>query len=422
MPHTPRLLLLGLIALGLCACKQEAPPSLEGPVARARDVVVAFASPAALENGRSAARERIVVLVAPADGSAPKQVFTGCLPGLTQNERDELAKNENRLKSWAVGGEVGEIDIAAKEFSGTAVGTLMQALRTEKPASGAGVLRSETYCKIEGLPPAMRRTIIIVDERSLDTGKLAATDKKNSLFTSLAATRMFRTSDSTSRIVLVSDDLPKQEAQDVTLARKAALADAAGTPVDFGNSEIVMVGKGGNDDTARAYLQMYLLRLNGKLVSWSADPSGATPTPTPSTLRRYVGTAQYPGSPEGIIRIRLAMDSDGKLVNSWLILTGSPYERAIPLTGQGVCNEAGDCKLRADNEGFAYVWVAARGQQGDVQFDNEAPFGGMREWTLETSGNGLKGEVFDSAVSQVGTVPGNKSIAIQASLDQKANY
>ena len=91
----------------------------------------------------------------------------------------------------------------------------------------------------------MRRTIIIVDERSLDTGEAGPTDKKNSLFTSLAATRMFRTSDSTSRIVLVSDDLPKQEAQDVTLARKAALADAVGTPVDFGNSEIVMVGKGG---------------------------------------------------------------------------------------------------------------------------------------------------------------------------------
>lgn len=422
MPRDPRLLLPGLIALCLCACKKDAPPSLEGPLARVRDVVVAFASPTALENGRSTARERIVLMVAPADGSAPKQVFTGCLPGLTQNERDELAKNENRLKSWAVGGEVGEIDIAAKEFSGMAVGTLMQALRTQKPTSGAGVFRSETHCKIEGLPPAMRQTFIIVDERSLDTGEPAATDKKNSLFTSLAATRMFRTSDSTSRIVLVSDDLPKQEAQDVVSARKAALADAAGTPVDFGNSEIVIVGKGGNDDTARAYLQTYLLRLNGKLASWSTDPSGAMPTPAPSTLRRYVGTFQYPGSPEGIVRIRLAMDSNGKLVNSWLIVTDAMYERAIPLTGQGVCNETGDCKLRADNEGFANVWVAARDQQDDKPFDDDAPFSGMREWTLETSGNGLKGEIFDNAVSQVGTVPGNKSIAIKASLDPKANY
>ena len=167
---------------------------------------------------------------------------------------------------------------------------------------------------------------------------------------------------------------------------------------------------------------MYLLRLNGKLVSWSADPSGATPTPTPSTLRRYVGTAQYPGSPE---RHHPHPSGDGQRRQAGQLVV-DPHR--LPLRARHSADRtrrlqrSGDCKLRADNEGFAYVWVAARGQQGDVQFDNEAPFGGMREWTLETSGNGLKGEVFDSAVSQVGTVPGNKSIAIQASLDQKANY
>ncbi len=351
-----------------------------------RDAVISFADPgSALENGRSTARERITLMVASADGSAPRQLFTGCLPGLTQTERTSALQGESSVGRFFSGGKMQELDEAVDTFRATIAGALIQAARSSAPE--------------------------------------AAPSEKNPLLASLAATnRIFRKIGTVPRVVLVSDGLPLPAAQDVAAARHEALTEAARTPVDFGNAEVMVIGRGGNDETGLAFIQTYLLRLNGKLASWSADPSGATPTPAPSSLRRYVGTVQYPGSPEGIVRARLAMDSDGKLVNSWLILSGAPYERAIPLTGQGVCNENGDCKLRADNEGFANVWVAARGQQDDVQFDNEAPFGGMREWTLETSGNGLKGEVFDSAVSQVGTVPGQKSIAIQASLDQKANY
>ena len=351
-----------------------------------RDAVMSFADPgSALENGRSAARERITLMVAPADGSAPRQLFTGCLPGLTQAERTAALQGESGVARFFSGGKMQELDEAIETFRATVAGALIQAARATTPATASG--------------------------------------EKNPLLSSLAATsRIFRKTDTVPRVVLVSDELPQPTVQDIVAARQEALAQAARTPVDFGDAEVMAIGRGGNDNIRHAFLQTYLLRLNGKLASWSADPSGATPTPAPSTLRRYVGTAQYPGSPEGIVRIRLAMDSDGKLVNSWLILTGAPYERAIPLTGQGVCNETGDCKLRADNEGFANVWVAARGQKDDVQFDNEAPFGGMREWTLETSGNGLQGEIFDSAVSQVGSVPGQKSIGIKASLDPKANY
>lgn len=351
-----------------------------------RDAVMSFADPgSALETGRSTARERITLMIAPADGSAPRQLFTGCLPGLTQAERTNALQSESGVARFFSGGKMQELDEAVETFRATVAGALIQAARSTAPAAAPG--------------------------------------DKNPLMASLAATnRIFRKTGTVPRVVLVSDGLPQPTAQDVVAARQEALAEAAHTPVDFGDAEVMAIGKGGNDETRHAFLQMYMLRLNGKLASWSADPSGATPTPAPTTLRRYVGTVQYPGSPEGIVRIRLAMDSDGKLVNSWLILTGAPYERAIPLTGQGVCNETGDCKLRADNEGFANAWVATRGQKEDTQFDNEAPFGGMREWTLETSGNNLEGEVFDSAVSQVGSVPGQKSIAIKASLDAKANY
>lgn len=421
-----RLMAVSVLALSVCACGKDAALPLEGPIVGVRDAVVAFASPAALENGRSVARERIIVLVAPADGSAPKQVFTGCLPGLSQAERADLAQNENGLKSWAIGGEVGKIDIAAKEFGGTAVGALMQRLRSDKPSSSAGGLRSENYCKIDGLEQTLRQTFIIVDERSLKNEQPPEADEKNSLFASLAASRIFRTDATTSRIVLVSDDLPKPEVHDAASARKAALADAAKTPVDFGNSEVVVIGKGGNNDAARAYLQMYLLRLNGKLVSWSNDVSGVMPTAAPTSVRRYTGTARIPCGPNGelsadeIVRIRLATDAGGKLVNSWLVLTGAPYDRAIPMTGQGICDDAGNCKLRADNQGFANIWVAERNGQ-EVRWDNEAPFSGLREWALETNGSNLKGEIFDSAVSQVGCEPGQKSIDIQARLQPNSD-
>lgn len=351
-----------------------------------RDAVMMFSDPAsAIEGGRSAPRERITLLVAPADGSAPRQIFTGCLPGLSADERAALAKGESKMDTFFTGGMASKLEESANDFRAAVAGAMVraaQAIPAQPPANGT----------------------------------------ETTLFGSLAATgQMFRSTDVVPRIVLVSDRLPAPADAGDDGAARAAAFEAAGTQrVDLGNAEVFAIGRGGNESQARAYLQAFLLRMNGYLVSWSADATGVAPLPSPVTLQRYSGTATYPGGADEIVQIRLAADASGKLVDSWMVLAGQPFDRSIPLTGQGVCDVDGKCHYKSDNGGFAQTWVAARGAQ--VSFDNLAPFGGMRQWTLDADGQGLAGKIFDSAVSQVGDIPGVDSIPVKAVLQQKANF
>lgn len=350
-----------------------------------RDAVLAFANPGALDNGRTSARERITLMLAPASGASPKTLFTGCVPGLTAQERADVSNKESKVAAFVSGGALKDLESSAEDFNKAVAASLVQAALAEKPAQ--------------------------------------AEEDKDSLFASLASTgQIFRSTEVTPRIVLVSGDFTKPAQADVVAARKAALDDASKAPVDFGNAEVIALGPGGNSDIARAWLQTYLLRMNGKLLSWSDDASGITPTPAPVSVKRYAGTAHVPGVPDDVIQIRVATDASGKLVNSWLVQTGNAYDHSIPLTGQSVCDDAGNCKLRSDNEGFAQAWVAERGQKGDqVQFDGNAPFGGLRQWTLETTGEKLTGKIFDSAVGKINQ-NGSDSVGIEASIQQKANF
>ena len=350
-----------------------------------RDAALAFTRADALDNGRTAARERITLMVAPASGASPKMIFTGCLPGLSAAERAAVSNNESKISAFVSGGELKGLDAATEEFGKSVAASLVQAAMSGKPGPSS--------------------------------------DGKDSLFASLAGTgQIFRSTDVTPRVVIVSNHLPKPAAPQAEAARRNALEEAGKAPVDFGNAEIIVLGQGGNNSLARAWLQTYLLRMNGKLLSWSDDASGAAATPAPVTIKRYAGTAKIPGVPADVIQIRLAMDASGKLVNSWLIQTGSAYDRSIPLTGQGVCDEQGTCKLRSDNEGFAQAWVMQRDQKSeDIQFDGGAPFGGMRQWTLESSNDKLEGKIFDNAVGKINQ-DGSDSIGIEASIQQKANF
>lgn len=354
--------------------------------AAVRDAVMTFSDPAgSIEGGRSAPRERITLLVAPADGAAPRQIFTGCLPGLSADERAAVAKGESKLDTFFTGGAASKLEESANDFRAAVAGAMVRAAQA-----------------IPAQP--------------------SAPGTESTLFGSLAATgQMFRSTDAVPRIVLVSDHLPlPADAGDEKAARATAFTEAGALRVDLGNAEVFAIGHGGNDGQSRTYLQAFLLRMNGHLVSWSADATGVTPLPAPTSLQRYSGTATYPGGSDEIVQIRLATDASGKLVDSWLVLAGQPFDRSIPLTGQGVCDAGSNCHYKSDNGGFAQAWVAARG--AEVSFDNLAPFGGMRQWALDTSGNDLKGRIFDPAVSQVGNVPGVDSIPIKAVLQQKANF
>lgn len=347
-----------------------------------RDIVMAFADPGpATDAGRSAPRERVTLMVAPPDGSAPRQVFTGCLPSFSNAERTMLGAGDSRVASFFTGGREQQLADDVDQFRATIAGALIQSARALPAEPVAG---------------------------------------ESKLFGSLAALgEVFRATDTVPRIVLVTDTAARVDAQDVSGARQQGFDNAAPTGVDLGNAEVMVVGEGSGNEIARQYLETFLLRINGRLAGWSGDVSGLVPSPAPVSLMRYSGTAAYPGGDDPLIQLRLALDTSGKLVNSWLVLMGLET-RAIPLTGQAVCKSDGGCEMRSDQGGFAQAWVAGRG--AEPVFENEAPFGGMREWKITTSGESLSGEVFDGAITQVGDEPGQRSIAIDATLQPGANF
>jgi hypothetical protein len=350
--------------------------------ASVRDAVLAFANPSlALSNGRSAPRERVNLLLAPADGSSPRQIFTGCLPGLSAAERNEAAKSESAVGKFFSGGQLRKLEEDMTNFSNGVAGALVNAARA-----------------------------------------ISGTTSGSALYGSLAATGpIFRSNEAIPRVVLISDQLFPSKAGSIIEARKSALDDAGKTSFDLGNAEVIAIGQGGNNETARAWLQTYLLRMNGKLVSWSPDAGAVASTPAPVSIRRFSGTIKYPVSGEQIINLRLTQDANGKLVNSWMIKPGAPYDRSVPLTGQAICTDASNCKMQSDNEGFDQVWVTLRAGS-DLKFSDDAPFGGMREWKLETTADAVSGEIFDSAIIQIGLDPAVKSLPFKASLQPKANF
>lgn len=346
-----------------------------------RDVVMAFANPgAALDAGRSAPRERITLLVAQNDGSAPRQAFTGCLPGFSSEERATMGAGESKVSSFFTGGFQQDLADDVEQFRAMVAGALIQTARSVPPGDSPS----------------------------------------SNFFSSLSALgQVFRSTEAVPRIVLVSDSLAGAPQATLTEARRRGFEDARAFDVDLGNSEVLVVGEGGSDENSRGYLESMLLAMNGHLGSWSRDAGGLQTFAPPVSLARYSGTAAYPDGSDQVIQIRMAQDANGKLVNSWLVLLGIDA-RAIPLQGQAVCSGNAVCEVRSEQGGFAQAWVADRG--ADPVFDNDAPFGGMREWRMTTQSDALEGEVFDSAVMQVGATPGQRSISIRASLQQKANF
>jgi hypothetical protein len=110
------------------------------------------------------------------------------------------------------------------------------------------------------------------------------------------------------------------------------------------------------------------------------------------------------------VTLRIADDGKGNLVSAWLTLLGGTNQ-SIPMTGQIACSSAAVCKIVSDDKGFAQAWKRKPG--GEPEFANDLPFGGMRNFAFEISGNDLKGSVSDPMV-QLGSDASKDSIAIKA--------
>ena len=344
-----------------------------------RDLGLAFANPAlALASGLSDPRERITILLVPADGSPAQPVFTGCIPGLSADEEAEARSGNSGLGEFFTGDALSGMAKEAEQFQLAVIGGLTNAAKS-------------------GL-----------DAPEPQTGPVAA----SSLFSAIRASRgvLEPPKGTLARYVIVTNlsaagfedpasaDTPHKQGRDAGFK-------AAG---DFGLSDVMIVQPDGAAPKGKEFLEGFLLAQGGRLVSYSSGKPTAGER-APKMVRLFEGEAAYPGRSERVT-LRIADDGKGNLSSSWLTMLGG-VNKPIPLTGQISCSSPTICKIASDDKGFAQAWSLQPG--GEPEFANDLPFGGMRNFAFEIQGKDLKGEASDPMV-QIGNDEAKSAIAITA--------
>lgn len=345
-----------------------------------RDLGLAFANPAlALASGLSDPRERITILLVPADGSPAQPVFTGCIPGLSPDEEAAARSGNSGLGEFFTGDALSEMAKEAEQFQIAIVGGLTNAAK-----SG-------------------------VDVPEPQTGPVAS----SALFSAIRASRgvLEPPKGTLARYVIVTNlsaaDFEDPASADTPHTQgRTAGAKAGG---DFLLSDVMIVQPDGTAPKGKEFLEGFLLAQGGRLVSYSSGKPVAGER-APKAVRYFEGEAAYPGRSERVT-LRIADDGKGNLSSSWLTMLGG-VNKPIPLTGQISCSSPTICKIASDDKGFAQAWSPQPG--GEPEFANDIPFGGMRNFSFAITGKDLKGEASDPMV-QIGNDDAKSAIAITAS-------
>jgi len=339
-----------------------------------RDILLDLADPKkSLASGFMSPRERVSIIVLPRDGSTGSRAFTGCLPGFTPDEREEIAADSSALAEFFTGTSDSELQEAQGTFRTRLIGGLQSA------ASQAG------------------------ENRSRQTGKFASTPLMEAF---RASQGLLDTINESKRFVFISDlsgidigdpDIGDQETIDKSSFERA-IADARQSAARFGQSEIYIVQPPDGKLPDKDYLRGFFLAQGGDLISAAVAQTGIA-TAAPTRYHRFRGQAEYPSGVQPL-EILLGADKEGKLVQSWMIFLLGEEPQPVPLMGQMRCSGDATCKVISEQLKFSQSWSPLPG--GEAEFSDEMPFGGMRNFELSFESGKLTGRVTDPAVGDVG--------------------
>ena len=352
-----------------------------------RDAVLALADPErSINSGTSEPRERITIIRLPESGSAGSRVFTGCIPAMTGEEITEARSRSSGVGDFFSGGVREELEEKAAFFRTRLIAALQAAARAS-----------------EGPPSAPRGSI-----------------GQSSMFASInSSAGLLESGGSVPRIVLITNLSRTQRLLAATPAeaRQAGFAAGLQLGLNLRGSEIVLIQPDSGGALQRAFLDAFFLSQQGQVVYSGESGVSALPAP-PRSIRRFIGQAAYPDGPENV-QIRVGIDRNGRLAGSWITLRDQ-HDRSVPLAGQAVCDNDGVCLLRSTNDGFGQTWSLSPG--GQPEFENEMPFGGMRNFEIRIDGETIAGRIYDPLISQVGPNPNVNSIAISGNLRVNSTF
>lgn len=317
---------------------------------------------AAVGNGTLAPRERVSLLLAPADGGGARTLFSGCAPALTAEERQRLEAQSGWKEDFTSSGAEDRIDSMADQYRTGLLGALLRAAQHAPEAP----------------PPAPSEFIRTALVRSL-----RATPRLSDPALGLA------------RIIMVAPAALRSVPAFASVAEARAAGFAAARPLglNFAQAEL-NVAIAPRAET-RDYAAAFFLGSGGNLASWSTQAPTAL-QPPPANVQNFAGEVEY-GQYRFPIQLRLASTASGALVNSWVVVRGE-RPTATPLTGTLACGGE-RCRVLSDDGGFAQLWSPDPG--GEPEFASDLPFGGMRSVEIMIDADRGMGRVFDNAVDEI---------------------
>lgn len=336
----------------------------------------------AVSSGAMAPRERLSVYIAPATGTAPRLVFTGCVPGVSADEMKALTARKSKVRGAVdsyFGANVGnKVSEATTEFRQALLGSLVRAVKD--PAAG----------------------------------RKAADLQSSSIIRSLASVRQLAAPEQGLPRLFVLTDLTLFTAAGVVQpadARRAGFAAADTARLAFGKAEVHLLGRKAGTTLGRDFADAFVLGSQGLLQSWGGTTFSNAPAP-PVKVRLFAGKIDY-GGMEYPAQLRLAVDRNGSLVNSWLVVK-LDREYATPVTGALACTPEDSCRLTSDDKGLAQAWSLDPNPQ--PEFAADMPLGGLRYIEADIVDGVATGKVFDPSVDQIGSLPGSLGLRFRMTV------
>jgi hypothetical protein len=360
--------------------KAEGPAAIRAANAELFSIALALGDPGqAVTSGVMAPRERLSIYVAPADGAAPRLIFTGCIPGVSAAEAKALAARKSNLQGAAdsyFGGSINnKIEEASGDFRQALLGSIVTA------AQNAGASSPSRDLLTSSIVRSMRSVRQIAPpEQGLP---------RLFVLTSLA---MFSSPAATTPAT----------------ARAAGFAAADEAHLLLGRAEVHLLGRKPGDALAREFADAFVLGSQGALESWGSTTFNNAAA-APVRVNNYAGKIDY-GGIEYPAQLRVAVDRNGSLVDSWITVKLA-REYATPVTGAMSCDADGVCKLTSDDHGFAQVWSAD--PDPEPEFDADMPLGGLRYIEAEIADGKATGKVFDPSVDVIGSLPGSVGLRFE---------
>jgi hypothetical protein len=317
-------------------------------------------------------RERVTVLIARKDGAGTRAVFTGCLPFFSLAERTKINRDS---------GYRGSIDT----FFGT--GPVANAKK------GMDLFRIRIG---DGFQEALQLGVLSAASASGPSSDIA----KSGLVSSLKQGNLLNLNYGIPRVVLYSD-LTRffGNAEPGAKGRQLGLDKGLAANLNFRNAELYVAGMSGGAG-ARDALDMFFLAAHAELAGAGSASSLPGFAGNPVHVSRFQGTIQWAAA-RSPVRIRLATDQNGTVVNSWLSVN-TDVEQFSPFHGVLTCASETSCKFTGD-EMFSQVWTVSRSANGVPALNAQMPFGGARTLDFTVENSVAKGAISDPNINFQGT-------------------